>query len=251
MNALPIALLLATAQLAASACPPRAVLSSYGCKPCPAGHYNLDPLGTVCQPCPAGQYMPAKGKFPAFPCAPCARDESAHVASSMCAKCPPGSAGVLNECITCEPGEFLDGRACEPCPVGSVSARFDPRSPSCTPCPAGRVSNAARTACFDPACPKHRAWNYQEKVCQLCPFHSVASEGVGVNCVRCPAGRTSRPDGAAPKEGGVVPGVKCYKCPDGMHPSLEKPRGACVSDVVVVEPPSKVGGKKEKGGGDE
>lgn len=217
-------------------CPPRSVLSAYGCKPCPPGHYNLEPLGTICKPCPRGQFLPPTGEFAAFPCTPCGRVESARPASSACTECPPGAAGVLDECVTCLPGEQLVGTSCMPCAAGSISASFEPDNPVCTPCATGSVPNAGRTACVrvTSACEKGYVWNLRFRECRLCGFRSVVSDD-GTQCLRCADGLTSRPDGRSPEVGGRAPGLLCYACDEGMHASVTRPRGVCVRDVLEAE----------------
>ena len=236
------------------------------CRACSAGKYNLLPgckacdayndtdctkceVGTAssvegrnstCDPCKAGTASSADGRT----CDACGNGTFSLARAGNCSTCELGwwAAAGSSACTACPRDTYLDvggkggAEACQPCPLGTVSAKLgnsDPQcsacppgtfqlngectscpagtysrtgSVSCRPCLAGTYSGANATLCMDCAVGSYNNRN-SSTGCQTCGVGYFAELLASTVCLACPIGSISTVNGS----GG------CASCNKGLY----------------------------------
>jgi hypothetical protein len=139
--------------------------------------------------------------------------------------CDEGMATVNGVCVACQPGYYLAGTACVPCPVGF----FQPlaKQTMCIPCPKGTMAfNKGSTSCE--MCPPGK-WGVQcKKTCGPCEHGTCDPKSGKCVCSSGWEGEACDTDIMGCSEDTCFPGVSCYDviapgtgfvcgdCPEGM-----------------------------------
>lgn len=102
---------------------------------------------------------------------------------------------------TCEPGSFLSGSSCKPCPAGTYN--WLPHARSCTKCPRNTYTPFKGVV--------------DESLCLVCPADSYSGVGSS-SCSRCPRGMIRDPLSTA---------SRCVACPASIGATPPAWRAAC------------------------
>jgi hypothetical protein len=217
----------AAAASSCAACPPGRFswAGAAVCSACPVGRFAPLAGAPECLPCPAGRFLNAQSATSEAQCEACPQGSygpAAGAASSGCIFCPAGTAspalGATDAatCAACAPGAIAPqpgAAACDACGAGTFSGAG---GKACTPCPLGSLSAAVGAT--------------SAAACALCPAGKTtlaAGASMPSQCVElvtsCGAGSQPGPPGAAP----CVPLV----CP---LPLLSAPTGAAASSTACA-----------------